>query len=102
MHNKFRSATRRAAASVSYKEASEDEKTDSEDLIDVDYDEPVAAATFLAADDADKSETIERIIARRMGLRGVTGNTTTVYAIEENGDPNIHQPSPIPPMTNRK
>lgn len=23
-----------------------------------------------------------------MGLRGVTGNTTTVYAIEENGDPN--------------
>lgn len=79
----YRSATRRAAAAVSYKEASEDDKTDSEDLVDVDYEEqPVVV------DETEKSETIERIIARRMGKRGVTGNTTTVYAIEENGDPN--------------
>lgn len=78
----FRSAGRRAAAAVSYKEASEDDKTDSEDLVDVDYEEvPIV-------EEVDKSETIERIIQRRFGRPGVTGNTTTTYAIEENGDPN--------------
>lgn len=78
-----RSATRRAAAAVSYKEASEDEETGSEERIDVDFDEVPAVV-----EETDKSETIERIIARRMGVKGVTGNTTTVYAVEENGDPN--------------
>ncbi|XP_031638255.1 chromodomain-helicase-DNA-binding protein 1 isoform X2 [Contarinia nasturtii] len=75
-----RSATRRAAAAVSYKEASEDEKTDSEDLIDVDYDESSVLAT---QEESDKSETIERVIQRRKGKRGDTGNKTTIYASEE-------------------
>lgn len=75
-----RSATRRAAAAVSYKEASEDEKTDSEDLIDVDYDESSVLAT---QDESDKSETIERVIQRRRGKCGDTGNKTTIYANEE-------------------
>lgn len=40
-------------------------------------------------EEVDKSETIERIVQRRFGRPGVTGNTTTTYAIEENGDPNV-------------
>lgn len=87
-----RSATRRTAAAVSYKEASEDEKTDSEDLIDVDYDE-----SSVLQDESDKSETIERVISRRMGKKGETGNKTTIYAMEEqNGtasDPSIENKS---------
>lgn len=83
-----RAATRRTAAAVSYKEASEDEKTDSEDLIDVDYDE-----SSVLPDELDKSETIERVIAQRIGKKGNTGNKTTIYASEEqNGtatDPQI-------------
>lgn len=79
-----RAATRRTAAvSVSYKEASEDEKTDSEDLLEVDYTEDTTNEVEM-----DKSETIERIVGRRVGKKGVTGNQTTIYAIEENGDLN--------------
>ncbi|XP_055712394.1 chromodomain-helicase-DNA-binding protein 1 isoform X2 [Phlebotomus papatasi] len=80
-----RGGSRRAATTtVSYKEASDDEKTGSEDLIDVDYDESPPADT-----EANKSETIERIIGRRDGRKGITGNQTTVYAIEDaGGDPN--------------
>lgn len=77
-----RFASRRAAAtSVSYKEASEDDKTDSEDLLEVEYEEPVI-------DETDKSETIEKIVAMRIGRKGITGGQTTMYAVEENGDPN--------------
>ncbi|XP_017464823.1 PREDICTED: chromodomain-helicase-DNA-binding protein 1 [Rhagoletis zephyria] len=80
-----RFGTRRTAAAVSYKEASEDEKTDSEDLVEVEYDESQAAA----AEEEEKCETIERILARRQGRKGCTGNPTTIYAIEEQGvDPN--------------
>ncbi|XP_059619215.1 chromodomain-helicase-DNA-binding protein 1 isoform X2 [Phlebotomus argentipes] len=83
--DKKRGGSRRAATTtVSYKEASDDEKTGSEDLIDVDYVESPPADA-----EANKSETIERIIGRREGKKGVTGNQTTVYAIEEAGvDPN--------------
>ncbi|XP_053961263.1 chromodomain-helicase-DNA-binding protein 1 [Anastrepha ludens] len=80
-----RFGTRRTAAAVSYKEASEDEKTDSEDLLEVEYDESQAAA----AEEEEKCETIERILAKRQGRKGCTGNPTTIYAIEEQGaDPN--------------
>lgn len=82
----FRSASRRATkASVSYKEASEDDKTDSEDLLEMELDE----SPIIAIDETDKSETIERVVGKRIGKKGVTGNQTTVYEIEENGDPNI-------------
>lgn len=77
----LRSATRRAAAAVSYKEDSEDEKTDSEDLIDVDHDE--SSVLPVQSEEVDKSETIERVVARRIGKVGDTGNKTTIYALEE-------------------
>ncbi|XP_012264191.2 chromodomain-helicase-DNA-binding protein 1 isoform X1 [Athalia rosae] len=75
-----RQVTRRSGTAVSYKEQSE-EGTDSEDIVEVDE----ATATPLEPDNA---ETIERILAQRRGKKGVTGNVTTVYAVEENGDPN--------------
>lgn len=77
-----RHTNRRAAAGVSYKEESEDDKTDSEDLVEVDWTEPVVPA------EPDNAETIEKVLAWRRGKKGVTGNITTVYAVEENGDPN--------------
>ncbi|CAG9759544.1 unnamed protein product [Ceutorhynchus assimilis] len=76
-----RIVARRAAATVSYKEDSED-KTDSEDLLDVDPNEPVEPVI------EEKCETIERVIAQRRGKKGVTGNITTCYYIEEHGDLN--------------
>ncbi|XP_050519198.1 chromodomain-helicase-DNA-binding protein 1 [Diabrotica virgifera virgifera] len=77
-----RAVSRRKATTVSYKEESEDEKTDSEDLLEVDNNEPVEPVP------EEKCETIERILATRRGKIGVTGNITTVYYVEENGDPN--------------
>lgn len=78
-----RTTTRTAA--VSYKEASDDDKTDSEDLVEVEYNEPEVPV------ETEKCETIERILAERQGKKGVTGNVTTIYAVEENGDPNVTQ-----------
>ncbi|XP_014204371.1 chromodomain-helicase-DNA-binding protein 1 isoform X2 [Copidosoma floridanum] len=77
-----RQVTRRSGAQVSYKEESEVE-TDSEDLMEVD--ETTAAAEPAEPDNA---ETIEKIYGQRIGKKGVVGNVTTVYAVEENGDPN--------------
>ncbi|KAF2899454.1 hypothetical protein ILUMI_06728 [Ignelater luminosus] len=73
---------RKTANTVSYKEASDDEKTDSEDLLEVEYTEPAEVVP------EEKSETIEKILEQRRGKKGVTGNITTIYAVEENGDPN--------------
>ncbi|XP_036148623.1 chromodomain-helicase-DNA-binding protein 1 isoform X3 [Monomorium pharaonis] len=75
-----RQVSRRTGTAVSYKEESE-EGTDSEDLVEVD--ESNAAST-----EPDNAETIETILAQRTGKKGVTGNVTTIYAVEENGDPN--------------
>lgn len=47
-------------------------------MIDVDYDE-----ASVLPDESDKSETIERVISRRIGKKGETGNKTTIYAMEE-------------------
>ncbi|XP_073823256.1 chromodomain-helicase-DNA-binding protein 1 [Musca autumnalis] len=82
-----RCATRRAAAAVSYKEDSD--KTDPDDLLEVEYDESQAEALALAAEEDEKCETIERVLYRRQGKKGCTGNQTTIYAIEDSGcDPN--------------
>lgn len=99
--DKRRSFSKRTLASVSYKEASEEEKTEEEDLLDVDLQETAEAAV-----QEEKVETIEKITAQRRGKKGgvfcvafnvsflrhlfvlVTGNITTLYAVEENGDPN--------------
>lgn len=59
-----RAASRRtAAASVSYKEDSE-EKTDSEDLLEVEYSETTEPVP------EEKCETIERILRHRRGKKG--------------------------------
>lgn len=78
--NASRHGNRRVAAGVSYKEASDD-KTDSDDLVEVGWTETVPT-------EPDNAETIEKIISQRRGKIGVTGNQTTIYAVEENGDPN--------------
>lgn len=76
-----RQGTRRAAKAVSYKEQSAEE-TGSDDLVEVEYDEQAAAA------EASNSETVEKVIDSRVGKKGATGASTTVYAVEEFGDPN--------------
>ncbi|XP_076760989.1 chromodomain-helicase-DNA-binding protein 1 isoform X3 [Xylocopa sonorina] len=75
-----RQVTRRTGTAISYKEQSE-ERTDSEDLVEVDEGSTATA-------EPDNAETIERILGQRVGKKGVTGNVTTIYAVEENGDPN--------------
>lgn len=77
-----RASTRRGGASVSYKEDSADE-TGSEDLVEVDWEAEAAVPQ-----EPDNAETIEKILDSRMGKKGATGPTTTIYAVEENGDPN--------------
>ena len=46
--------------------------------------EPAAAAATIAGD----VETIEKVIKSRMGRVGATGSKTTVYNVDEFGDPN--------------
>ncbi|XP_012135150.1 chromodomain-helicase-DNA-binding protein 1 isoform X4 [Megachile rotundata] len=75
-----RQVTRRTGTAISYKEESE-ERTDSEDLVEVDEGSTATA-------EPDNAETVERILGQRLGKKGVTGNVTTIYAVEENGDPN--------------
>uniref|UniRef100_A0A146M4E0 Chromodomain-helicase-DNA-binding protein 1 n=1 Tax=Lygus hesperus TaxID=30085 RepID=A0A146M4E0_LYGHE len=79
--NKNRRAKARRGVAVSYKEAS-DEKTDSDEIIEPESVEPEPVVI-------DTSETIEKVLAQRIGKKGVVGNQTTIYAVEENGDPNI-------------
>uniref|UniRef100_A0A336MTF9 Chromodomain-helicase-DNA-binding protein 1 n=1 Tax=Culicoides sonorensis TaxID=179676 RepID=A0A336MTF9_CULSO len=74
-------ASRRNKQTVSYKEASEDEPTDSEDLVEMEYDEETVQ-------EDDKSETIERVVGKRIGKKGATGSCTTMYQVDEHGDPN--------------
>ncbi|TKS73409.1 Chromodomain-helicase-DNA-binding protein 2 [Collichthys lucidus] len=64
----------------SYKEDQHDFETDSDDLIEM---------TGEAGEEQqdDDSETIERVLDTRTGKKGATGASTTVYSLEENGDP---------------
>lgn len=81
--NHKRLTTVRRGKTVSYKETSENDQTDSEDLIEMDLNEESAPTP-----EDDNTETIERIVGKRIGKKGVTGNETTMYAVEEKGDPN--------------
>uniref|UniRef100_A0A8C4TX31 Chromo domain-containing protein n=1 Tax=Falco tinnunculus TaxID=100819 RepID=A0A8C4TX31_FALTI len=73
-----RQTRRRAAKNVSYKE-DDDFETDSDDLIEM---------TGEGADEQqDNSETIEKVLDIRLGKKGATGASTTVYATEANGNP---------------
>uniref|UniRef100_A0A8C4WG25 Chromodomain helicase DNA binding protein 2 n=2 Tax=Gopherus TaxID=38771 RepID=A0A8C4WG25_9SAUR len=73
-----RQTRRRAAKNVSYKE-DDDFETDSDDLIEM---------TGEGADEQqDNSETIEKVMDVRIGKKGATGASTTVYETEANGNP---------------
>nr|XP_048723782.1 chromodomain-helicase-DNA-binding protein 2 isoform X6 [Caretta caretta] len=73
-----RQTRRRAAKNVSYKE-DDDFETDSDDLIEM---------TGEGTDEQqDNSETIEKVMDVRVGKKGATGASTTVYETEANGNP---------------
>lgn len=59
-----RHANRRAAPAVSYKEDSDDDKTGSEDLVEVEWNETETPA------EPDNAETIEKILSYRRGKKG--------------------------------
>uniref|UniRef100_A0A671X663 Chromodomain helicase DNA binding protein 2 n=1 Tax=Sparus aurata TaxID=8175 RepID=A0A671X663_SPAAU len=63
------------------REDQHDFETDSDDLIEMTGD----AGEEQQDDD---SETIERVMETRTAKKGATGASTTVYTVEENGDPN--------------
>lgn len=76
-----RQTRRRGATNVkSYKEDQHDFETDSDDLIEMTGD-------ACEEQQDDDSETIERVMEARTGKKGATGASTTLYAVEENGDP---------------
>ncbi|KAM8961761.1 chromodomain-helicase-DNA-binding protein 1 [Pelodytes ibericus] len=75
-----RISRRQATVNVSYKE-DEEMKTDSDDLLEV-------CGADVPQPDEDEFETIERVMGSRCGRKGVTGATTTIYAVEQDGDPN--------------
>lgn len=75
----FSRNARRRPVAVSYKE--ESEKSDSDDYLEKEEVEE--------KDEPDTSETIEKVLAFRQGKKGVVGDITTMYAIEEKGDFNV-------------
>ncbi|KAM4810238.1 chromodomain-helicase-DNA-binding protein 1 isoform 1-T1 [Rhinophrynus dorsalis] len=75
-----RISRRQATVNVSYKE-DEEMKTDSDDLLEV-------CGEDVPQPEEDEFETIERVMDSRFGRKGVTGGTTTIYAVEADGDPN--------------
>ncbi|XP_008832816.1 chromodomain-helicase-DNA-binding protein 1 [Nannospalax galili] len=78
--NDKRSSRRQATVNVSYKE-DEEMKTDSDDLLEV-------CGEDVPQPEEEEFETIERFMDCRVGRRGATGATTTIYAVEADGDPN--------------
>ena len=78
--NDKRSSRRQATVNVSYKE-DEEMKTDSDDLLEV-------CGEDVPQPEEEEFETIERFMDCRIGRKGATGATTTIYAVEADGDPN--------------
>uniref|UniRef100_F7D0V6 Chromodomain helicase DNA-binding protein 1 n=1 Tax=Xenopus tropicalis TaxID=8364 RepID=F7D0V6_XENTR len=77
-----RVSRRQATVNVSYKE-DEEMKTDSDDLLEV-------IGEDVPQPEEDEFETIERVMDSRFGRKGATGGTTTIYAVEADGDPNAN------------
>uniref|UniRef100_A0A8C3HZS1 Chromodomain helicase DNA binding protein 1 n=1 Tax=Chrysemys picta bellii TaxID=8478 RepID=A0A8C3HZS1_CHRPI len=75
-----RGSRRQATVNISYKEA-EETKTDSDDLLEV-------CGEDVPQPEEDEFETIEKFMDSRVGRKGATGATTTIYAVEADGDPN--------------
>lgn len=87
---------RQAAANVSYKEQSD--YTDSDETIEDDsLQQDGAISSHHQSQDADAVEdssasgikSIEKILAHRIGKVGATGEETTIYNVEDHGDPNL-------------
>ncbi|XP_060115774.1 chromodomain-helicase-DNA-binding protein 2 isoform X1 [Heteronotia binoei] len=75
-----RQTRRRAAKNVRYCYKEDDDfETDSDDLIEMTGEG--------AEEQQDNSETIEKVMDMRVGRKGATGASTTVYATEASGDP---------------
>ena len=74
---------------VVYKDVSSEseEESLSDDIMD-EEDTALTEDVSMAAVDDSNSEMIEKIMKERQGLPGATGSTTTVYNVEEKGDPN--------------
>uniref|UniRef100_A0A3B3ZQH1 Uncharacterized protein n=1 Tax=Periophthalmus magnuspinnatus TaxID=409849 RepID=A0A3B3ZQH1_9GOBI len=73
---------RQATVNISYKE-DEELKTDSDDLVEV-------LGEDVPQPEEDEFETLERVMDCRIGRKGATGSSTTVYTVEEEGDPNAN------------
>nr|XP_033818866.1 chromodomain-helicase-DNA-binding protein 1 isoform X2 [Geotrypetes seraphini] len=75
-----RGSRRQATVNISYKE-DEEMKTDSDEVLEI-HGEDVPQP------EEDEFETIERVMDSRFGRKGAVGATTTIYAVEADGDPN--------------
>uniref|UniRef100_A0A665V8I2 Uncharacterized protein n=1 Tax=Echeneis naucrates TaxID=173247 RepID=A0A665V8I2_ECHNA len=71
---------RQATVNISYKE-DEELKTDSDDVVEV-------LGEDVPQPEEDEFETLERVMDCRIGRKRATGSSTTVYAVEADGDPN--------------
>lgn len=85
---------RQAAANVSYKEQSDDYTDSDETILDDDslpQDGTISSHQLDAENIEDPSDvkTIEKILAHRIGKVGATGEQTTIYNVEDHGDPNL-------------
>lgn len=64
----FRSANRRGGTAISYKEDSDDDKTGSDEVTEVQWSEATAATA--AAAETDTADTIEKVLNMRRGRKG--------------------------------
>lgn len=69
-----------------YKEESDSDEEESDDSPD-DEDTTMLTEVSMQVDDVN-AETIERVLKHREGIPGATGPPTTVYNIDEKGNPN--------------
>ncbi|XP_045216418.2 chromodomain-helicase-DNA-binding protein 1-like isoform X4 [Mercenaria mercenaria] len=85
-------ATRRGVANknVSYKEE-DSGATDSDDIIEAPEGEDEEKEK-----EEENKESIEKILDHRLGKKGASGERTTIYNIEENGDLNLSLPEDTP------
>ncbi|XP_013389384.1 chromodomain-helicase-DNA-binding protein 1 isoform X4 [Lingula anatina] len=74
-----RPSRRKVVKKISYREESESQ-TDSDDLVEV--------TNTQVEDVNDNAETIERVLDTRKGKKEAIGSKTTIYNVEDNGDPN--------------
>ncbi|XP_060072209.1 chromodomain-helicase-DNA-binding protein 1-like isoform X1 [Ylistrum balloti] len=73
---------RNTTSKISYKEASDDH-TDSDDLIEV-----AAGDEGAEPEVEDNRECIEKVLGDRIGRKTAVGSKTTIYNVQDNGDPN--------------